>query len=211
VGEGQGTTRRPPAGAAVRRPDVTASIRSSVFDELAAVGYGRLSIESVARRAGVGKTTIYRRWNTKQAMVVALVSEIAWTHVDAPDTGTLPGDVSEFLDRLTAALGSPPVRAIASDLLAEANRDSPLAAELLKKVRDPRRTRAGEIIHRAVRRGELPPGVDVSLALDILAGPLFFRVGVLTESADKTYRAALTTAILAALSALPSESGGTQI
>ena len=203
MGEAQGSTRRSPAGAAVRRPDVTAAIGAAVFEELAAIGYGRLSIESVARRAGVGKTTIYRRWNSKQAMVVAVVSEIAWTHVDAPDTGTLAGDIAQFLDRLAAALGSQPVRAIASDLLAEANRDSPLAAQLLEKVRDPRRTRAGEIIHRAVRRGEIPRGVDVSLALDILAGPLFFRVGVLTESADETYRAALTTAILAALSALP--------
>jgi AcrR family transcriptional regulator len=59
------TTKRAPAGAAVLRGDITAAIRNAVMHELAEVGYGRLSIEAVARRAGVGKTAIYRRWSNK--------------------------------------------------------------------------------------------------------------------------------------------------
>ena len=57
--------RRVPAGAAVLRDDNTTAIRGAVLEELAAVGYGRLSIEAVARRAGVSKTAIYRRWRSK--------------------------------------------------------------------------------------------------------------------------------------------------
>ena len=67
-------TRRVPAGAAVLRGEITTAIRQAVMQELAEVGYGRLSIEAVARRAGVGKTAVYRRWSSKLEMVLELVS-----------------------------------------------------------------------------------------------------------------------------------------
>jgi AcrR family transcriptional regulator len=65
--------------------------------ELAAVGYGRLSIEAVARRAGVGKTAIYRRWSTKLEMVLELVTEVAWLPAPLPDTGSLRADLELVL------------------------------------------------------------------------------------------------------------------
>ena len=81
------TTKRAPAGAAVLRVDITVAIRNAVMNELAEVGYGRLSIEAVARRAGVGKTAIYRRWNNKLEMVLEIVSDVAGRSVPLPDTG----------------------------------------------------------------------------------------------------------------------------
>ena len=65
--------RRTPAGAAVLREDVTEAIRAAVFEELAAVGYARMSIEGIARRAGVGKTAVYRRWRSKLHLVLHVV------------------------------------------------------------------------------------------------------------------------------------------
>src|SRR5882757_4143114 len=89
--------RRRPAGAAVLREEVTDAIRAAVFAELASVGYGRMSIESIARRAGVGKAAVYRRWPSKLPIVLDVVSALAVHSLPAPDTGTLLGDVKALL------------------------------------------------------------------------------------------------------------------
>src|SRR5918994_587654 len=78
--------RRAPAGAAVLRADVTEAIRGAVFEELAAVGYARMSIEGIARRAGVGKTAVYRRWRSKLHLVLDVVSALAVMGLPVPDT-----------------------------------------------------------------------------------------------------------------------------
>jgi len=163
---------RTPAGAAVLQADVTEAIRQAFFTELAQCGYGRLSIEAVARRAAVGKPAIYRRWRSKQDMAVALISEVAWAHLDMPDTGSLEGDVIAFLRAEYAVLTDPLAKAIIPDLLSEANRNPALEAALLLAVRDPRRTRAAAIIGRAIDRGEVADTLNPDLALDVLAGPL---------------------------------------
>jgi AcrR family transcriptional regulator len=192
---------RTPVGAALLQPDVTAAIRAAVFAELAEVGYGRLSVESVARRAKVGKTALYRRWPTKQEMVLALVSEVAMAEVDMPDTGSLHGDVIAFLRLLSTALSDPRAQTIIPDLLNEANRNSELAARLLKAVRDPRRERAAAVVHRAIARGELRRGTDVELALDLLAGPLYWRMAVVQTPTKRTHLTRLANVILQGLTA----------
>src|SRR6202790_3632651 len=116
---------RVPAGAAVLQADVTEAIRQAFFTELAGSGYGRLSIEAVARRAAVGKPAIYRRWRSKQDMAVALISEVAWAHLEMPDTGRLRGDVIAFLRAEYAVLTDPLAKAIIPDLLSKANRNPP--------------------------------------------------------------------------------------
>jgi AcrR family transcriptional regulator len=172
---------RVPAGAAVLQADVTEAIRQAFFSELAESGYGRLSIEAVARRATVGKPAIYRRWRSKQDMAVALISEVAWAHLDMPDTGRLRGDVIAFLRAEYAVLTHPLAKAIIPDLLSEANRNPDLAAALLATVRDPRRTRAAAIIGRAIERGEVADTLNPDLALDVLAGPLYWRLTVVDQ------------------------------
>jgi AcrR family transcriptional regulator len=172
---------RVPAGAAVLQADVTEAIRQAFFTELAQCGYGRLSIEAVARRAAVGKPAIYRRWRSKQDMAVALISEVAWAHLDMPDTGSLEGDVIAFLRAEYAVLTDPLAKAIIPDLLSEANRNPALEAALLLAVRDPRRTRAAAIIRRAIERGEVAATLNPDLALDVLAGPLCWRLAVVHQ------------------------------
>jgi AcrR family transcriptional regulator len=179
-----GDERRPnrvPAGAAVLQPDVTDAIRRAFFTELAECGYGRLSIEGVARRAGVGKPAIYRRWHSKQDMAVALITEVAWANLDMPDTGSLRGDVIAFLRAEFAALTDRLVKAIILDVLSEANRNEDFAATLLRTVRDPRRARAAAIIRRAIERGEVADTLNTDLALDVLAGPLYWRLSVVHQ------------------------------
>src|SRR3954463_4158759 len=116
-------SRRTPAGAAVLRDDLTGVIREAVLEELAAHGYGRMSIEGVARRAGVGKTTIYRRWDSKLQMGIDVVSAIAIEGMAPPDTGSLRGDLRAMLGAVSMALRHPLALQIVPDLLAEAARN----------------------------------------------------------------------------------------
>ena len=99
--------RRAPAGAAVLREDKTAAIRAAVFEELAAIGFARMSIEGIARRAGVGKTAVYRRWRSKLHLVLDVVSAVAAAGLPSPDTGSLRGDVRMLLEVAARALRHP--------------------------------------------------------------------------------------------------------
>ncbi|MDT5256312.1 MAG: hypothetical protein QOD10_1392 [Mycobacterium sp.] len=190
---------RVPAGAAVLQADVTEAIRQAFFTELAESGYGRLSIEAVARRAAVGKPAIYRRWRSKQDMAVALISEVAWAHLDMPDTGRLRGDVIAFLRAEYAVLTDPLAKAIIPDLLSEANRNTDLAEALLATVRDPRRTRAAAIIRRAIERGEVADTLNPDLALDVLAGPLYWRLTVVHQPINDEELVQLAELVIGAL------------
>jgi AcrR family transcriptional regulator len=194
-------TRRKPAGAAVLQEDVTNAVRTAVLEELAEVGYGRLSMESVARRAKVGKTALYRRWPSKRDMVVAIVSEFAVTAIPFADTGSLTGDVAAFLREGYEALCLPLVSAIHSDLVAEGARNSELGDDLVASVRDPRRTRARDLIHRAIDRGELPAEVDMETAIDLLAAPLYWRITVVHTPTDPAYLERLTRVVVAGMKA----------
>src|SRR5882724_7901658 len=139
--------RRRTSGGPVLQDDVTEAIESAYFAELADVGYGRLSIDAVAKRAAVGKAAVYRRWRSKLDMTMALVSKTAVAAVDVPDTGTLRGDI----------------------------------------VREPRRLKAVELFERAVQRGELPAGTNLELSMDVLAGPLYWRLAVMGLPVDDDY------------------------
>jgi AcrR family transcriptional regulator len=197
----QNSHRRAAAGAAVLQRDVTDAIRRAVFDELAEVGYGRLAIEAVARRAGVGKTALYRRWPSKREMVVDIVSEAALAVTPMIDTGSLLGDVEVFLQGAALLLRDPSYGAIVTDLVAEGARNSELAANLLARIRDPRRARAAELIERAISRKEISKSVDMEIALDCLAGPLYWRISVVRTATEGDYLSRLARVVVAAITA----------
>jgi AcrR family transcriptional regulator len=201
--------RRPPAGAAVLREGVTDAIRAAVFDELAAVGYGRMSIENIARRAGVGKAAIYRRWPSKLPIVLDVVSALAVHGVPAPDTGTLRGDVRALLGVTARLLGHPLAAQIIPDLLAEAARNPEIAETVNSAVRDTQRAVAAVVVANAVKRGELPANTDVDLALDVASGPLYWRLVMVRTKRPPGYLDALAASITAGLAAahLPTPDG----
>ncbi|MFF2616180.1 TetR-like C-terminal domain-containing protein [Kitasatospora sp. NPDC058046] len=192
--------RRTPGGP-VLQDSVTEAIAAAFFEELAAVGYARLSLETVAKRAGAGKAAIYRRWPSKLDMTVALIRAVAVDASETKDTGTLRGDVLAFLTATADALRHPLPAKIIPDLLAEAVRTPELAQVLLTAVRDPRRSKATDLLERAVDRGELPTDLDRELALDLLAGPLYWRLAVVHTATAPDYLDRLTDKLLAAFAA----------
>ncbi|MGW1376589.1 TetR/AcrR family transcriptional regulator [Streptomyces sp. NPDC002446] len=201
-GSGSGpAARRAPAGAAVLREDKTEAIRAAVFEELAAVGFARMSIEGIARRAGVGKTAVYRRWRSKLHLVLDVVSAVAAAGLPAPDTGSLRGDVRMLLEVASRALRHPMASQIIPDLLAEAARSPELAQALKTALHDSQEGVAAAVVARAVERGELPQDVDARLALDLLTGPLYWRLLVVRDELPKGYLDALSGSVVAALGA----------
>ncbi|MGD6752557.1 TetR/AcrR family transcriptional regulator [Streptomyces sp. BH105] len=197
------TRRRAPAGAAVLREDVTEAIRAAVFEELASAGYARMSIEGIARRAGVGKTAVYRRWKSKLHLVLDLVSAIAVQGLPAPDTGSLEADLRLLYEVTSRALRHPVAGQIIPDLQAEAARNPEIADALQKALREGQHGVASGIVRAAVERGELRSGLDEELALDLISGPLYWRTLVVrAPKLPKDHLKRLSAATAAALKVL---------
>ncbi|KAA8887251.1 TetR/AcrR family transcriptional regulator [Nocardia colli] len=188
---------RVPAGAAVMQPQVTTAITRAAFAELAEVGYGKLTMEGVARRAGVSKPTLYRRWATKEQLVLALVEQVAVAAAEVPDTGSLRGDLRAFLEVTAAGFSHPLASRIIPDLLAEGIR-TPAVADALQAVGLGRREKVGQILRRGIDRGELPAGLDLELALDLCIAPLFWRRLLGGEPTSPDYLDSLTDTLIAA-------------
>jgi AcrR family transcriptional regulator len=171
------------SGAAVKRPQITDALAQTFFEEWARVGYSALSLDGVARKAGVGKAALYRRWRSKSDMARDLVSQIGAilpASLESGDRGSLEGDLYATLITGSRMMRDPLVRRIMPDLYAALGREPALAAAMRpseamweKKVKT--------LIDRAVARGELPSDVNRRAAMDFLIGPLYWRLVVLGE------------------------------
>ncbi|WKD34418.1 TetR/AcrR family transcriptional regulator [Streptomyces xanthophaeus] len=195
------TARRAPAGAAVLRADVTEAIRDAVVEELAAVGFSKMSIEGIARRAGVGKTAVYRRWKSKLHLVLDLVGAFAVDGLPVPATGSLYGDVRALLEVMSHVLRHPVASAVIPDLLVEAARNPEIADAVRGALLDGQRRMAEGIVSDAVARGELPAGIDPAHALDLLIGPLYWRQVVVRDAVTGSHLDVLARQVVAGLKA----------
>jgi AcrR family transcriptional regulator len=193
--------RREPAGAAVLQVGLTSAIRQAALRELAEVGYRGMSMEAVARRAGVGKAALYRRWPSKQVMIAALVSDWGAEAAETADTGSLRGDLEAFLQRTLRLFGDPLMSRIFPELVAEGQRNPPLATALRTGLQRRRREAGRRILDRALVRGELGASTDIELALDFMAAPLFWRTIVTNGEVSDGYVPRLADRILLALEA----------
>lgn len=138
-------------------------------------GYDGLTIEGVAERAGVNKTTIYRWWPSKAALLGAALVEGQLLGFRLPDTGSLRGDLEAITRTVLHLLTRPPTAQIAVAALGAASRNPDLAAHARGFFAD-RLVRERPIFERAVARGELLPGTDPMLLMDLLGGAIWLRV-----------------------------------
>lgn len=193
--------KRAPTGAALLQADVTEAITEAVLDELAESGYGRLSMEAVAKRAGVGKSALYRRWPSKQDMVISVIATFSVGLAPTPDTGSLREDVRAALRALLDWLTHPRFSRIFPDLIAESGRNPALASAMFESVGEPRRRIGAAMLHRAVARGELPADVDMEMALDAIGALIYWRLVVRRAELEPGYLDSVTDLILRALGA----------
>lgn len=167
-------SRRSPGG--VLDAEVTAAILDAALGELADLGYGRLSMDGVARRAKAGKAALYRRWPAKQDMVLAAVTRVSLPVAQSSSTGDIRTDVVNLVGGVDAWISDPLMSRVLPDLLAEARRNPELAQALTSALGAPRRNYGRTIIEAAIDRGEVQPDVDIEYVLDLVAAPVFWRV-----------------------------------
>ncbi|WP_103344268.1 TetR/AcrR family transcriptional regulator [Amycolatopsis sp. CA-126428] len=192
---------RTPTGAAVLQPEVTQAITDAVLQELADQGYGRLSMEAVAKRAGVGKSALYRRWRSKDAMIAAVLTEFSVTRAADVDTGSLRGDLRETMQALIDWLTHPLFSRILPDVIAEDARNPERNRSTREQIGRTRREVGEVMLRRAIARGELPGDLDLEMALDVLAAPIYWRLVVRQAPAEPDYPDRLVEYALRALGA----------
>lgn len=197
----QAPPRRSPAGAAAHRPEVTTALSRALMEEWARVGYSALSLEAVAKRAGVGKAALYRRWPSKLAMVSDSLATLSLVAGPLPDRGSFAADLDAALRELRRLMRHPLIRRILPDLHAEMPRSPALARLVRERVQAPRRARLAELVERAKIRRELPPGCDADAAADMIVAPLYWRLVVTGGRADDAWLEAQAAGIGAALRA----------
>jgi AcrR family transcriptional regulator len=184
------TTTRRKAARQKRPGGRSARVRSAVLkaavDELATGGYASLSFESVARRAGVHKTTLYRRWGTRENLLLEAMLELSSERVPIPDTGSLRQDLVEFGRGVVASVKTPEVQAIVRAVASIGDRDARLA-EANRCFWSARLTLDAEIVQRAIARGELPPESDRGLVVEALLAPIYFRLLITGGRLDRRF------------------------
>jgi len=169
-----------PGGRAAR---VKAAVLAAVSDLLAEVGYERLTFEAVATRAGVHKTTVYRRWPTKAELVLDSARTSSAQNIPIPDTGTLHGDLQQLARGVVANLGTE-TRARTTLSIVAAAAASTEVMESMRTFWAERLSLTSPIIERAIARGELPPSADANLIVECLVGPIWIRLLLTGETID---------------------------
>src|SRR5690349_10659049 len=159
-----------------RDPATDRAILTATLALITEQGYSNLALTEVAKRAGVSTATLYRRWPSKAPLVLdALRTQILT--IALPDTVDTQQDLTVFLTERIQTLSSPLLAQLIPALTAEAQRDRAFA-ELFWSLQAPVRHQAFTLFDRGIVRGDLPATLDRDLALDLLLGPITFRLFV---------------------------------
>lgn len=169
-----------------------------MLEELVENGYRGLTIERVALRSGVHKTTLYRRWASMDALLAEAATAAMDEAVPIPDTGALIDDLTELATLIAGNLQRPLTQALVRLLAAEGARQ-PRLHEASKAFWRHRAELTGTLLERAGARGELPAGTDAAALLEALIAPLYLRLLVTGRPLDsQAIRSAAEVAALAA-------------
>jgi AcrR family transcriptional regulator len=156
-----------------RDPHIGEAVLDATVEVLSEVGYARLTLEAVARRAGATKPAIYRRWPSRQRLVLAALTRQLGTS-PVPDSGCVLCDLTEGAGTFLTAFQRMPAGVLGS-LLADCAAQPDLRAECMAALFQPPRTAVGEAVDRAQARGDLRADLDHELAVDLLAAFVHYR------------------------------------
>lgn len=148
-------------------------------------GYGSLSLEAIAKRAGVSRPSLYRRWASKAAVVVDALGALAGTD-PAPDTGSLRSDLLALASAMAAMYNTDFARRVVPGLLGDLVCQAELAQRFEEAYILPRRASGKRALERAAERGEIDrlPAADAEVVCDLLAGPLLLEAFVLRRNVE---------------------------
>ncbi|MEV6121303.1 TetR/AcrR family transcriptional regulator [Streptomyces sp. NPDC052077] len=181
---------------------ILAATRAALVD----LGWSGLTLGDVATRAGVAKTTLYRRWAGKNELVVDAVAEL-FDELELPDRGSLAADIEGVVRQFAAILARPEAMSGLMAVVAESTRDEALRERIRASIVERQKRLVLEGRSRAQRRGELPPQTDpaeaartADLIFDVVAGAVVHRTLVRAEPADGEWVLGLTRVLLGGLS-----------
>lgn len=157
-----------------RSQEVHRALLRAALEILSKDGWSGFTMQAIASRAGVGKASLYRRWKSREAVLVAAVEGMVG-EIGVPDEGSARRDLLELMRRAVALYRGRSGSLMPGLVSAMAEHE-----EVRSAVREtflaPRRAALREVLRRAIERGELRPDIDQELALDVLGGPLFYRL-----------------------------------
>ncbi|MFI2372311.1 TetR/AcrR family transcriptional regulator C-terminal ligand-binding domain-containing protein [Streptomyces sp. NPDC018833] len=176
------------------------AVRDAVLTGLGEYGYPGLTVDYVAERSGVHKTTLYRRWGGLEELLadaLDLAGEDSWT---PPDTGSLEGDLHALAREVAESLDDPAAAAAPAAFIAAAFR-SERAAQALHAFYAERFRRSAAVVERAIARGEAPAATDAGDVVRAVSAPLFFRLFISREPVDRALADRSAAAAIAAVRA----------
>ena len=180
-----------------------AAVMQAVTGELIENGYAGTTVEQVAVRAGIAKTTIYRRWGGLDGLLADLMAEHAAQEIPVPDEGDLDADLRALARGVVTSLRDPAIKAAFSSMVAAAVQN-PAAREVLSRFLTARTAKMTVIIDRATLRGDLPPDTDAAGVIRTVTALIYYRLFIAGEplSEDIADRAGATAAAAARSGAL---------
>jgi AcrR family transcriptional regulator len=149
---------------------------TSASDILRRDGYTGLTMERVAAESGVAKTTLYRHWPTKAALCMDLYLEEAGRELRDPDTGDVAGDLKHLVNAVVRLQTKTVAGAAFLGLIAESQINPDSRTAFLAEFAERRREITRVVLRRAIKRGQVRPGVDVDLVIDVIGGATTFRL-----------------------------------
>jgi AcrR family transcriptional regulator len=149
---------------------------SAATDILRREGYSRLTMERVAAKSGVAKTTLYRRWPTKAALCMELYLEVASRELQDPNTGDVASDLKHIFNTVLRLQAQTVAGPAFIGLLAEAQLNPEASAAFLADFATQRRAVTRQVLKRAIERGEIRADTDIDVVIDALGGAMTFRL-----------------------------------
>jgi AcrR family transcriptional regulator len=163
-----------------RSARVKAAVIASVVDELAEFGYAGVTFERIAARAGVHKATVYRRWPTKEKLVVDALRVQLSHAIPMPNTGSVREDLRVLNHAVVVYITSPQGEGLLRALVSQATLHPEIVA-IGRMYWSERFSLVGGVIRRGIERGELPAGTDTDFLLETIIGPLYLRLLVTAQ------------------------------
>lgn len=168
------TDKRRPGRPVEERPRQAAI--QATLDLMAEHGIAGVTTGAVAHRAGISKATMYRRWDSKDALIADAIGTLVDQEIVIPDTGTLEGDVRILLAEAVELYSTPRAAALMPELVAAIARTPELAVAVRDGFLVRRRAALGQVLERAAARGELRHDVDRDVCIDLFGGVVFYRL-----------------------------------
>ena len=162
------------------------AILTAAYELLLETGFGAVTIEKIAERAGVSKATIYKWWPNKAAVVMDAFFDVAVVRLPIPDTGSTIKDMIIQVNNLAKFLTSREGKVI-NEIIAEGQYDQKLAETYRTIYFKPRRLDSRYILERGISRGELKQNLDIELIMDLIFGPVFYRLLITGDVVDENF------------------------